>query len=235
MDMSRVFYTLLACLLLLSACGPATSKEPGGDNSAADQSAECSEPVHVPAPLPDSQEDRSEASALLPTIHFDFLEEHSSPYDVYAVITATGSDGTVIWEYTTQRALSTELQTIQEIGTIEDRYFFNCGGTVTCLDVRTGEVLWENPDFGGAEISYAIGDGVIYLCGYYGPDFYAISTAGETLSRIKNFDPDYCWPHALELEDGYVTVTFYHGPDGQPDEGHSFRVNLQDWTYETLY
>lgn len=233
----RMFSITLA-FLLLTACGPSTPARPGENSS--DQSYEEMEAT-TSGSLSDfpsgshgdgfNQED-SLPPVSVPNIQFQsFVDDDSQEY---AIITAYDPDGNTVWEYQTPKLASTELQRIEEIGIIEDGYFFNCGGSVICLDAGTGDVRWENPDFGGASISYAVDSNTIYLCGYYGPDFYAISTTGETLSRIQNFDSDYWWPHTLELNGDHAVVTLYQGPDGQPETGYRFRVNLHDWTYEMI-
>lgn len=61
-------------------------------------------------------------------------------------------------------------------------------------------------------ISYAVDDstGMIYMCGYYGPDPVAISPDGDICWRADADNDDIYWPYHLSLENG-VVVTRYGG------------------------
>ena len=83
--------------------------------------------------------------------------------------------------------MATELDRVNEIGMREEVYYYAAGGTVTALDLQSGEVLWENEEFQGASLSYSFGsDGQLYLCGYYGPDFFAVDQAVVTVSEAAS-------------------------------------------------
>lgn len=72
------------------------------------------------------------------------------------------------------------------------------------------------------------GDAAIYLCGQYGPDFYAVSYTGETLARIEQFDPGYYWASEIELQDGYAAV-YLHGGTSNYDDPKIFYVDLRTY------
>lgn len=176
------------------------------------------EPTPEPMPTP-------------PTVSFEWFEqqEHDG-WQEYAVITARDAGGNTVWSVTTPGYDITELQRVQEIGTFGDLFIYNESGTITAIDVRTGELRWENDQFGGAQISFTSDENAIYLCGYYGPSFYAIAYAGNTLARIEEFDDGCHWASEIELKDGYVCVRLAPDDPGAPDHVHY----VDPVTYEVL-
>ncbi len=147
----------------------------------------------------------------------------------YGVITGIDSSGKTIWSYTTEAYEMTELDRVRSAGIHGDLYVFVAGGDIIALNVADGTEAWRNSDFQGAGAQYDEGaDGNLYFCGYYGPDFLAVSPEGETLARIEQFDPDYYWAAEIACEDGHVQVLMDGSPDGEPAV---FTVDLADYSY----
>lgn len=146
----------------------------------------------------------------------------------YATICAYDrQDGTVLWEYTTDRMETTELWHVGSIGLIGDGYIFTCNGSVICLDARTGQERWRNDDFGGAAPLYAVGGEIIYLCGIDGPDLFAISTEGETVKKIDTLYSGYHSPRNMTLSGDTLTIIM-DGPGVDPVTGRPIQVNVSD-------
>lgn len=117
----------------------------------------------------------------------------------------------VIWSYESAYYPMTELERISEIGIIGEQYIFVEGGVVKSFNLQTGALLWENIEFAGASPAfvYDATRDCIYLAGYYGPSFFAISMDGNTLCRLDL--TDVIWPSSLELinDDGSVLITSF--------------------------
>ena len=149
----------------------------------------------------------------------------------YAVITGVDANGDTVWTHITDHFTATELSRTDEIGIHDSMYIFNAGGTITALDWKTGNVLWENSDFRGAS-THACFDahGNLYVCGYYGPHFFAVDGQGNTLSRIESFDANYGWADWIKLENNnVVSVSLANAAQEQA----TFYVNLTDYSYFT--
>ena len=148
--------------------------------------------------------------------------------DSYGKVCAFDEKDKVLWEYETPEYEPTELARVGEIGWREDAYYLVQDGSVVALDAGTGEVLWENDEFQGAGFSSTFGRDSIYLCGYYGPDFYEISYDGETLKKIQQFDEQYFWACGLEDHGEQVVVTM----DGGSETGEAVQVEVDKESYE---
>ncbi|MCD8049146.1 MAG: hypothetical protein LUG52_06015 [Clostridia bacterium] len=148
----------------------------------------------------------------------------------YAVITALNRNNNITWEYETAHYERTELDRVNQIGLINGNYYLNEAGIIICFDILSGAVLWINNDFQGSIQGIATDGSVIYLCGYYGPDFYAVSCDGETIYRIEQFYENYCWACEIELSDNIATV-YMHGGDAEWDNPVSVYVDLSTGVY----
>ncbi len=161
---------------------------------------------------------------------------NDSTWSEYAVIEGLDAQGQVLWTYTTGEYEMAQLSRVHEIGLTEDRYYFCEDGAVVALNPNTGELLWKNSDFGGSAMNDAARlvseDGTVYLCGYLGPDFFAVDAEGNTLCSIGSFDTDYYWPYALEKTGSELAITFEGGPEGYVDgKACTVHVNLEDFSY----
>lgn len=165
------------------------------------------------------------------SVKFEHFQEAGNEY---AVIRGLDDSGQELWVYTTEKYSQTELNRVEEIGVFNDKYYYNESGTIIALDMVTGTVLWKNSDFGGASIHSIIGEnGNIYICGYYGPDFYAIDTEGNSLCGIETFDEAYYWACSIRKKENMVEVVMEGGPEGYSD-GKLFCVNLEDYSYSKV-
>lgn len=162
-------------------------------------------------------------------VSVEFVSEYENSLQ-YAVIRGLNKEGKEIWKKETEHFPATELERVNEIGVREDVYYYVGGGTVTALDLQSGEVLWENEEFEGASISCAFGtEGQIYLCGSYGPDFFAVDEKGNTLSRIDAFSSQYRWAHGISCSGEQAVVTMTDAVSGEDAE---ITVNLSDYSFE---
>lgn len=150
----------------------------------------------------------------------------------YAIIKGVDSEGTKIWEYDTGKYEAATLDMVNEIGISGDRYYLVENGSVICIELQTGNIIWQNSDFQGSVSDYIFNDnGILFLCGYFGPDFYAIDGNGNTLAQIYEFDESYYWPYEITIEDDYAVVKMEGSSTGEMAE---FEVNINDYTYAKI-
>ena len=150
-----------------------------------------------------------------PEIHVEMEEVLSDDYKQSAIVHARDAGGNELWTYETGHYESTELSGISGIGVFGNAYYMVEDGAVVALDINSGEVLWRNGDFGGASAVGAFGDdGTLFLCGFYGPDIFAVSADGVTLGRIEQASTDYYWPVSLRLEGEEVLIGMSGTPEG---------------------
>ena len=149
----------------------------------------------------------------------------------YAVITGLDGSGKEIWRYTTDKYVATECDRTGEIGIYQGMYLFCDGGAITALDVQTGAVRWQNSDYGGADGAYLMNDGVLYACGQYGPDFYAIDMAGNTLAHTERLDSEYYWAKQIKrIDDNVVAVEFMES-EGSYRDAYRIYIDCRDYTF----
>lgn len=185
---------------------------------------------------PESSEspDESDASdAVNSVVSVDFQRQYENGME-RGVITGLDSQGNPVWVYETEAYGQTELDRVSEIGILDSRYYFVEGGTVKTLDLGDGTVCWENKEFGGASPAYVFGDEKeLYLCGYYGPDFFAVDFMGNSLVRVEEFESGSAWPYEMEYDGDSVTV-YMDQPVSEEIAG--YRVSLEDlYSYEPVY
>ncbi|MEE1086927.1 MAG: WG repeat-containing protein [Schaedlerella sp.] len=130
----------------------------------------------------------------------------------FAIITGFDENHEAIWKYETGKYEAAQLERVSEIGTREDLYYFVEDGTVKAIQIEDGSIAWENSEFDGSGTGFVFGeDGVLYICGYLGPDFFAVDKNGKTLCRIDMLDSDYYWPYEMEYKNRQVIITFEEG------------------------
>lgn len=167
-------------------------------------------------------------SALAPVDDIEFVSEYTNESMIYAIITAYSSTGEVVWSYKTPEYEATQLDRVSEIGCKDDRYYFVQDSSIVAMDVQTGNIIWQNGDFVGAGTASAFGKDAIYLCGELGPDFYAISYDGKTLSRIERLNEKYYWASEIELV-GEQAAVYLHGGTQDYDTPKVYYVNLNNY------
>lgn len=221
-----IFIVCMLMLLSLAACGKTggagDSVQPEPESTAQQAEAENSEAEENLENTADEEPEPAAVEKIELTCTY-------SGFDESAVITAYDAAGNTVWSHETQEYGTTELEAIVEFGQKDGCYYYVEDTTVVCLDVQTGTCLWENHDFAGRGASFAFGDSALYLCGYYGPDFFVVSYTGETLTRIEHFDPNYFWASGIELQGEQAIVNLYGGIE-RNDDPILFYVDLD--TYE---
>ena len=234
--MNRKRWMILAvCMLVLlslAACGKADGGDDSGaaalkstlqqvrdkldeakrDKAESDSTADDSvpEPEKTPEPAAAAEPEQSAVERIE-------LTRVPSGVDEYAVITGYDAAENTVWSFETPRFGVTEMISVVELGQRGDRYYYVENTTVVCLDVQTGTRLWENSDYAGRATGFAFGDSALYLCGQYGPDFFAVSYTGETVARIEEFDPNYYWATEIELRGDQALVYLYGGTPNYDD------------------
>lgn len=245
--MNRKRWMILAvCMLVLlslAACGKADGGDDSGaaalkstlqqvrdkldeakrDKAESDSTADDSvpEPEKTPEPAAAAEPEQSAVERIE-------LTRVPSGGDEYAVITGYDAAENTVWSFETPRFWVTEMISVVELGQRGDRYYYVENTTVVCLDVQTGTRLWENSDYAGRATGFAFGDSALYLCGQYGPDFFAVSYTGETLARIEQFDPNYYWASEIELR-GEQALVYLHGGTPNYDDPMIFCVDLHTY------
>lgn len=157
------------------------------------------------------------------------IEHHRADTKTYSVLTAYNKDSDALWQYKTDEYNESELESITEIGEYNGMYIFNECGTIVALDAQNGNTIWKNSDFEGRSAAGIIDEsGNIFACGYYGPDFFAVDSKGNTLGKIQRFDKDYSWPESISKENGKVKIVMTQGPNGEGS--YTFGVTLKDYS-----
>ena len=245
--MNRKRWMILAvCMLVLlslAACGKADGGDDSGaaalkstlqqvrdkldeakrDKAESDSTADDSvpEPEKTPEPAAAAEPEQSAVERIE-------LTRVPSGGDEYAVITGYDAAENTVWSFETPRFVMTEMISVVDLGQRDDRYYYVENTTVVCLDVQTGTRLWENSDYAGRATGFAFGDSALYLCGQYGPDFFAVSYTGETLAKIEQFDPNYYWASEIELR-GEQALVYLHGGTPNYDDPMIFCVDLHTY------
>ena len=198
--------TLLLCAVLLAGCARPGGAAPKSGTSASDPSASVSaEYVRV-------TRDDGEGERVL----FEGLDK----------------TGSVVWQRTEACESRTELTQIEEIGSWNDRYYYVRQGSLCCLRLSDGLLLWENAEFGGASVSSLIDrrSGSIYLCGWQGPHFFACSKDGDTLSLVSSASGnEFYWPSDMRWNGPNQLVIDWRGGAGL-EMALPYTVDLTDFS-----
>lgn len=221
----------LALLLSLTACGGTRERDEEDEEESTSVSerrqrrdrgeetpaAEESEPAETrePDPAPTQEPAPTETPAPAVRVSAERQDGGSGERVVFSGLTA---DGETAWQYVANTSYRTELTLIQEIGLWRDRYYFNLAGTVTCLNLADGSLRWRNDEFGGASISALVDEdnGNVYLCGWYGPDFFACDAEGNVLTSFPNLVEGYYWAHDL-TRSGVNELCFWYAGGGEEE------------------
>jgi outer membrane protein assembly factor BamB len=147
-------------------------------------------------------------------------------YKETATIYAQDKEGNTLWSRETGAYDAAQLESFSEIGKKDDKYYYTEGGTVVALNIETGVVLWENKDFGGYSVRYVFGENSIYLCGFFGPDFFEVSYDGATVKRIDTINDNYWYAVKIEDANEKIAVTFDSSEDG---DGGTFYVDKKSY------
>lgn len=146
----------------------------------------------------------------------------------YAVITGLSSQGEEVWSYTTGKYTMAQLDSVNDVGTYNENYYFVEDGTVHVIRVADGSTVWTNSEFGGSAYAGVVdGGGTLYLCGYFGPDLFIADAEGRTIKKIGVLDKEYFWPYQIDYQETRVAITFEGTPSG---ESEVLYVNLSDYS-----
>ncbi len=222
--MKRLALLLLAAVLLCGCGSTASETTQAPETTAAAIQTETAE-----ATVPETTVPESEPPAI--DVYFHHMAEGGNEY---ALLIGKDGDGTEVWSYETERYAGAQLDRVSDIGLWESQYYFVDDGDIVALDIATGEILWRNSDFIGSPASLDATcidtDGTVYLCGFLGPDLYAVSAQGETLLRIDVLDDDYFWAFRLEKSGDLITVYFSGGLEGDlGDEGYGITMDITEY------
>ena len=222
-------------LLLLTGCGSEAAPVPQTQETI---------PLSTAAPET-TEEGLSEAS---PETYPELLQEAETTlplsYDAYQVAynimeqngeesgTFQGIDpeGNLVWSYETGIYPQGQLMQVSPLGRYQGTYYLLEGGTIIALDIVTGQILFENGDFGGSgsqEVSYLDDYGYLYLCGFDKPDFFAMDPMGHTVKKITTLDKNYYNPFKITVDGDVLTV---HMENDNMGNSGDFPISIpMDW------
>ena len=225
---------ILCCALLLSGCGakshtPETTAAPTAPlQTQAVTEAATQEPDY----LPDLPQESVALSHAAYQVVYSYMMEDTEEYCTFQGI---GPDGSLVWSQESRHFPASETARIFPIGRFEGTYYYNEDGTVVALDVVTGDILWQNPEFQGVcDANTVLFDeyGYLYLCGTNGPDFMAIDPQGSTVRRIDVLSADHSIPLRIRQEGRQLVIYLSKGPDDAEGE---FPVTVDmDWTPQAM-
>ena len=240
--MKKTFQLMIVLLLvlgMLTACSNGKDvpvEDPTSEPTAEASEEPTAEPTEEPSeePTEEPSEEPTEEPSAEPTealtaanvaVRVKMVHQDTDEGEC-AILYGINVDGATAWTLTYRTNTRTELKLIEEIGSWQDRYYFNNNGCLTAVRIADGKILWTDAGFGGASISSLIGgDGSIFVCGWYGPDFYAVNCEGQTLIKYLRVSEDYCWPGEMQwCSDREIEVLYHGSADGETTA--SFVVNV---------
>ena len=165
--------------------------------------------------------------SLYGTVTFK-LEYQDGGQSLYGVIRAEDVSGAVLWEQSTDSYMCAGYAQVTDLGIHGNRYYYEEGGTIVAIRIEDGAVLWKSVQaLGAPRCCFGEGD-MIYLCGYYGPDFVALDRTGEALQYINSLDADFAYTTAIWYEAGTVYVTKDGSASGQSAKTFSVDVSWME-------
>lgn len=165
--------------------------------------------------------------SLYGTVTFK-LEYQDGGQSLYGVIRAEDVSGAVLWEQSTDSYMCVGYAQVTDLGIHGNRYYYEEGGTIVAIRIEDGAVLWKSVQaLGAPRCCFGEGD-MIYLCGYYGPDFVALDRTGEALQYINSLDADFAYTTAIWYEAGTVYVTKDGSVSGQSAKTFSVDVSWME-------
>ena len=165
--------------------------------------------------------------SLYGTVTFK-LEYQDGGQSLYGVIRAEDISGAVLWERSTDSYMCAGYAQVTDLGIHGNRYYYEEGGTIVAIRIADGAILWKSVQaLGAPRCCFGEGD-MIYLCGYYGPDFVALDRTGEALQYINSLDADFAYTTAIWYEAGTVYVTKDGSASGQSAKTFSVDVSWME-------
>lgn len=208
---SRIIALLVAAVICLTACSQNVEQDP-----------QKTEPV---------------AKNKVEKVMFERIWKHDAEQDQdieYAIILGVDSNGKSVWSHMTAEYPVSQVDLVEEVLSTQTQYIFCENGSLTALDVSTGEVLWENKEFEGFSAwGVEANNGNLYFCSYLGTSFFAVDRGGNTLHKIKSFGTEYAWAHHIWMEGDKIAVHLELGPDElRGPEGFVMLVDPADYSFE---
>lgn len=207
--MKRLAY-LGIVLLLFAGCGKAN------DTASADNSTEISVSKETVSDTSVSEQEPESISSPA-TFNFEVINnEENASY--HGVLTAYGNSDEVLWTYETEEVYVGQLDNLEDFGASGNGYYLNVDGTIVKIAIEgtaAGQVEWTTADYGGASSSFVFakdesGKTILYLSGYFGPEFMAVDEDGKVLA----------WTSALELREADNRQAFFWGSSLTPNGGN---------------
>lgn len=151
-----------------------------------------------------SEDETDPAESVIPDLTYRHTAEEGLEY----ASVCAGSDGELLWEYTTPSFEAAETDRIEPVGVYPGGYLIKADTSLLCLDFESGEVLWENTELQGSGLSvYITPDETICVSCYSGTPLILIDRNGQTLYNALT-DP----------EAAYITANYYAFSGIRPSE-----------------
>ena len=159
------------------------------------------------------QTDTDKEAVFADTVSFSHKFEDEKEY---AVITGY-ADEDELWEVETGRYGASQVDRVQEIGVANDQYYYIEDGDVVALSLLDGSELWRNTEFHGALGDFVFDNyGLLYLCGYFGPDIFVLNQDGRTVDSRASLRDGFIWPYDIRfIEEGGLLITYEQAVDGE--------------------
>ena len=225
-----ILFPALCLCLLLTGCG--SSQPEPAETPATTAAAETTAALPQETAPVETVPAETEAAVLVTETEETLPELSSSAFQVvYNVITDGGEEtaffqgigpgGALVWTYETGSYSAAQLSRITPLGRFADTYYLVEDGTITALDIVTGQVLFQNTEFRGSPASEAfLFDDYGYLCisGFDSPDLFVMDPEGHTILRESSISEEYCRPFRMEIQDGQLVV--YMESDSHGNSGN---------------
>ena len=236
----RFLVCLLAMFLLLSGCSSdktekdAASADPDADAlviEGKEDETDVEADTEKDADTEEKDEKETQEKQTGNVVFVDFeLWNSNDMQRQYAVLTGYDEENNEVWTHTTDEYPVAQVDLLQGFGINQGKYYYIEDGVIITRDISTGDIIWKSENTGGAGAFGTFGeDGTLYMCGYFGPDFYAIDKNGKTLCKITEFSSDYWWAFEIQLDGDTAVVAMEGTPSGDIEY---ITVNLKDYNYK---
>lgn len=234
-------YVCLLILLSLLLCGCISDPIQGEEKPTTEETSAPTEPKQTTAPAQTTVP--TESVEVLPTepvtvIGSVIFERCYSEAMEYATLTAYDQNSNTVWTYRSELYPIGQLDTLSDIGSNADRYYIVENGSILAFDMNTGTLLWKNDGFCGSPASTDCAafdeEGNLYICGFFGPDLFAVDSNGNTICSKDYLHNDYYWACSLTLTENWLTIELDGGPYGDMDTPYVACVNICNLSGEAV-
>lgn len=156
-------------------------------------------------------------------VDFEHFYEGESEKSTIIVSNADGE----VWRYEASIDGIAQVDALSMVGETETNVYFLENGVVKNFDLATGELVWENADFGGClGASLITDDGRVFLSGYFGPFYQVIASDGQTIYRCASADEeDLYWSYEMEFVNEGIRLYC------ESNEDAIIIINTDDYSY----